>query len=109
MSRQYLLTILAVLATASSINAQILSCADVECPITKGTTSATCTVVDKIFNAVGVVPLEDIGDDLKGLSWTKAVGAVDTSSDREYDQSLYLGTPLLASDFLPRVLFSSTK
>ncbi|CAP66936.1 uncharacterized protein PODANS_4_5780 [Podospora anserina S mat+] len=56
MSRQYLLTILAVLATASSINAQILSCADVECPITKGTTSATCTVVDKIFNAVGVVP-----------------------------------------------------
>ncbi|KAK4677393.1 hypothetical protein QC764_405780 [Podospora pseudoanserina] len=94
MSRQYLLTVLAVLATASSINAQILSCADVECPITKGITSATCTVVDKIFNAVGVVPLEYIGDDLKGLSWTKAVGAVDASSDREYDQSFYLGTPL---------------
>ncbi|KAK0744363.1 hypothetical protein B0T21DRAFT_407474 [Apiosordaria backusii] len=72
----------------------ILSCADVDCPITDGTTSATCTVVDKIFNAVGVASIEGVSDDLKGLSWTKAVGASDSGSEREYDQSFYLGTPL---------------
>ncbi|KAK4194332.1 hypothetical protein QBC40DRAFT_302227 [Triangularia verruculosa] len=53
-----------------------------------------CTIVDKVFSAVGIAPLEDVGDDLKGLSWTKAVGASDSSSDRQYDQSFYLGAPL---------------
>lgn len=63
------------------INVQILSCVDVECFIMKGIIFVICIVVDKIFNVVGVVLLEDIGDDLKGFFWIKVVGVVDISFD----------------------------
>lgn len=83
----------AVLVAVPYVEAQILSCADVECPINPGTTSAKCTVVDKTFNAVGVAELSTDLDDFKKLSWVKAVGAEDGSTDSVYDQTFYLGTP----------------
>ncbi|KAK4162935.1 hypothetical protein QBC43DRAFT_214040 [Cladorrhinum sp. PSN259] len=47
-----------VLATVpENTAAQILSCADVECPLVEGSNSATCTVADNTFNAVGVADL----------------------------------------------------
>jgi len=84
----------AVLATVPQTAAKILSCADVECPITSGTTAATCTVVDRTFNAVGIASLDSTVDGLKGLSWVKGVGAENiNSTERTYNQSFYLGTP----------------
>lgn len=85
----------ALLATVSYAGAEILSCADVECPISPGVTSANCTVVDQDFNAVGVVGLDTTVDGLQGVSWTKAVGvdSNDDGSGRTFRQSYYLGTP----------------
>lgn len=84
----------AVLATAPQVTAKILSCADVDCPSTSGTTAATCTVVDRTFNAVGVANIDTTIDDLKGFSWVKGVGAENlNSTERTFDQSFYLGTP----------------
>jgi len=84
----------AVLVTVPQAAAKILSCADVGCPITSGTTSATCTVADRTFNAVGVASLDSTVDGLKGLSWVKGVGAENiNSTERAFDQSFYLGTP----------------
>lgn len=84
----------AVLATVPYVGAQILSCADVECPIASGSTSADCTVVDKTFSAVGVAPLDLDIDGLRDISWVKGVGAQDVGSgERLFDQSFYLGTP----------------
>jgi hypothetical protein len=92
-SRTFITLASAVLATVSHVGADILSCADVECPITSGGTSATCTVAGDIFNAVGVVGLDTTIDGLQGISWTKAVGADDDGSERTFHQSYYLGTP----------------
>ncbi|KAK4244328.1 hypothetical protein C7999DRAFT_35329 [Corynascus novoguineensis] len=96
MTRQTLITLAsAALATVRSARAEILSCADVECPIPNpNVTSATCTVADKTFNAVGILNLDTGVDSLKGLSWVKAVAAEDTGErERIYDQTFYLGTP----------------
>ena len=95
MSQQILSSLaLAVLVTAPRAAANILSCADVGCPITSGTTAATCTVVDRTFNAVGVVGIDSSVGSLKGLSWVKGVGAHNANStERAFDQSFYLGTP----------------
>jgi hypothetical protein len=85
----------ALLQVASVHGADILSCADVGCPIVEGTTSANCTVADRSFNAVGLTSLDTGGNDrLRGLSWVKAVGARDETrnSTRIFDQSFYLGT-----------------
>ena len=92
-SRTFITLASAVLATVSHVGADILSCADVECPIIPGGTSATCTVADDTFNAVGVVGLDTAVDGLQGISWTKAVGADDDGSERTFRQSYYLGTP----------------
>jgi hypothetical protein len=93
-SRTFFTLASAVLATVHGASAEILSCADVECPITPGTTSATCTVADKTFNSVGIASLDTDIEALKGLSWVKAVGAEDASNDeRVFDQTFYLGTP----------------
>lgn len=84
---------------AASVGAQILSCADVECPIVPGTTFAKCTVVNKSFNAVGVARIDTDIDEFNGLSWVKAVGAEDVNSTtREFYQSFYLGTPAESSN-----------
>jgi hypothetical protein len=92
--RTFLALASAVLVTVPHVAGDILSCADVACPITSGTTSATCTVVDRKFNAVGIISLDSSIDALKGLSWVKGVGAQDVSStERIFDQSFFLGTP----------------
>ena len=95
MSQQILSSLaLAVLVTAPRAAANILSCADVGCPITSGTTAATCTVVDRTFNAVGVASINSTVDSIKGLSWVKGVGAhTVNSTERAFDQSFYFGTP----------------
>ncbi|KAL2194406.1 hypothetical protein P885DRAFT_43191 [Corynascus similis CBS 632.67] len=74
MTRQTFITLAsAALAIAHSARAEILSCADVECPIPNpNVTSSTCTVADKTFNAVGILNLD---------------------TGRIYDQAFYLGTP----------------
>ncbi|KAH6640357.1 hypothetical protein F5144DRAFT_481692 [Chaetomium tenue] len=95
MSPRTLLTTLLAAASASVHGASILSCADVDCPITEGTTSATCTIADRTFNAVGLTSLDTGGNDrLRGLSWVKAVGAQDhpENTTRVFDESFYLGT-----------------
>ncbi len=95
MSRQTLATLaVAVLAAAPQVAAKILSCADVDCPITPGTTAATCTVVGQTFNAVGVAGIDSSTNGLKGLSWVKGVGTHNVNSTAsEFDQTFYLGTP----------------
>jgi hypothetical protein len=95
MARQTLIALAStVLATLPSAGAEILSCADVECPITPGGTSATCTVADWTFNAVGIANLDTDIDALKGLSWVKGVGANDAAEDeRNFSNAFYLGTP----------------
>ncbi|GAB1315584.1 hypothetical protein MFIFM68171_05794 [Madurella fahalii] len=82
----------AVLVITPYARAQIASCAEVECPVVPGTTSAMCTVADKTFDAVGFTFIRN-GPSMF-LSWLKGVGAEDvSSSDRVYDQSFYFGTP----------------
>ncbi|KAK4135049.1 hypothetical protein BT67DRAFT_379092 [Trichocladium antarcticum] len=95
MPHQNLLAIAsAVLAAVTRGEAKILSCADVDCPIASGSTSANCTVVDKAFNAVGVATLDTDIEGFNDLSWLKAVGAQDVGEKRRvFDQSFYLGTP----------------
>lgn len=84
----------AVLAAVTLGEARILSCADVDCPIASGSTSANCTVVDKAFDAVGVATLDTAIEGFNDLSWLKAVGAQDIGEKRRvFDQSFYLGTP----------------
>ena len=90
-----LFTLASAALLAGVHGADILSCADVDCPIVEGTTSANCTVADRSFNAVGLTSLDTGGNDrLRGLSWVKAVGATDhpANSSRVFDQSFYLGT-----------------
>lgn len=84
--------VLNLLAAVSPIAARILGCADVACPIAAGTT-AKCTVVDRSFEAVGVVPIDQRGA-VKGLSWVTGVRTNDASSNSSWsDQTFYLGTP----------------
>ncbi|KAK3291325.1 uncharacterized protein B0H64DRAFT_45997 [Chaetomium fimeti] len=93
-SRTFIALASAVLASVHGASADILSCADVDCPVTEGTTSATCTVGDKTFNSIGLTSLDTDVDRLRGLSWVKAVGARNVSTEeRAFDQSFYLGTP----------------
>ena len=91
--RNFLALASAVLATVSHVEAQILSCADVECPIASGSTATNCTVVDKNFNAVGVASLSTNITGFSDLSWVKGVGAKDKGSkERVFDQSFYFST-----------------
>lgn len=90
--RTFLILSSVVLATITSASAKIHSCVDVGCPITAGTT-ATCTVVDKSFSAVGVAGIDSSVDSLKGLSWVKAVGGERQGANDVLDQAFYLGTP----------------
>ena len=89
-----LLTVLATVFQHTA--AQILSCADVECPISQGTTAADCIVAGESFNAVGVADLSIEATGFDGLSWTKAVGAGSggSSDQRLFTQNFYLGHPL---------------
>ncbi|KAK3897164.1 hypothetical protein C8A05DRAFT_20014, partial [Staphylotrichum tortipilum] len=90
MSQRTLLVLSSVvLATIAPTSAKILSCADVGCPITAGTT-ATCTVVDHSFSAVGVAAIDS---SVKGLSWVKAVGGERQGANDFLDQGIYLGRP----------------
>ncbi len=111
--------VLALLAAVSPIAGKILGCADVACPIAAGTT-ANCTVVDRSFEAVGVVPIGQQGD-VKGLSWVTGVRANDAGSNASWsNQTFYLGTPdgfdfgntgtcaLFFTHFKSRVLRSGT-
>ncbi|KAK3303633.1 uncharacterized protein B0T15DRAFT_439329 [Chaetomium strumarium] len=83
-----------VFVTLPLAQAKILSCADVECPITEGTTAATCTVADRTYNVVGVVSLDTTTKGLEGFSWVKGVGAENVNDTvRNFNQSFYLGTP----------------
>lgn len=94
MSHHSLLTFAsAVLATVPFVDGQILSCADVNCPIAQGTTGAECTVVDKTFDAVGVASLNNSISGFNDLAWVKAVNADDGSGERVFHQTFYLGTP----------------
>lgn len=87
----------ALLQVARVHGADILSCADVGCPIVEGTTAANCTVADRSFSAVGLTDLDTggVNDRLRGLSWVKGVSATDHPANRSrvFDQTFYLGTP----------------
>ncbi|KAK3997952.1 hypothetical protein QBC44DRAFT_392361, partial [Cladorrhinum sp. PSN332] len=91
-SRQIALLLSAVLATTPQYTAaQILSCADLECPVEPGTTNADCVVAGEDLGAIGVADVPTNISSLTGLSWTKDTQSspLGASSTRTFTQLLY--------------------
>ncbi len=81
----------AILSLLPISSAQIIGCADVGCPTNPGRTSASCTLVDKTFNVVGVAEIPTDSDALAGLSWVQGVEAETSDGKRTFEKSFYLG------------------
>ena len=93
---------LLLLSTAALTTAnQLLSCADVDCPVKPDTAIADCRVANQSFSAVGVSSIRVPGeifnadsDDNVELTWTVGVDEYpDGPGRRLIERVYYLGTP----------------
>jgi hypothetical protein len=86
---------------AQELEATIVGCAAVDCPIVENSTETDCQVVDYDFRAIGLsrIPFEE-DSPLRGLSWVKGVNQESLVTDNNnndmttlFHQRFYLGTP----------------
>ncbi|KAI0393823.1 hypothetical protein F5Y17DRAFT_430399 [Xylariaceae sp. FL0594] len=89
--------LLASIANASSeaLNSTIVGCVEVGCPPSSSVKAEdNCTVTDNSYSYIGLTSLDTAHDNLKGLTWTKAVKAIDSGGKSiTFKSSFLLGTP----------------
>ncbi|KAF7563675.1 hypothetical protein G7046_g428 [Stylonectria norvegica] len=88
----YFVGLLGAGAFAQSLPSTIVGCDAVDCPISDGSSSSNCTLVDRTFTAVGLARIPfDAKSPFFGLSWLEGVAVESDGSGRKFEKDFYLG------------------